>query len=572
MRLLYSLSGRSRNPQLAETMIANRDTSLSVVDFVHRLLLRPEADHPDLPNLLRESAEIFCVGRACLANLPEGVCIAAYPETVAELPWTKDPALIDRARVAPSAIALENGRSALLALHTGEGGWLLWLHSDTGDAFRDSELAALTLFGQTLTRWFSSPTRPKWLSQMDRGIRQQKLEIAANITRRLAHDFGNVLTGILGFTELAQTQQVPPTAPLHGYLGEVYNAAQSGANFTQQLRLFSRRQATNSRPSRLHTILVEQEARLFAAQASGVNLRVFVPEDLPPVALDAESLHQVFSALLDNAREAICGQGAIAVTAQSVQLTQNDCLDLYGTTRPGPYVEVVIADTGIGLSPEVERKLFTEPFYTSKPRRRGFGLAMVYGILAAHRGGMLLHSGEERGVVVRVLLPIAAGTPTQPAPAVPIRAEKIKGERILVVDDEADVLQYVATTLERAGYRVQTAASGESALQCYLKEQADPFRMVLTDVAMPGMNGVELVRRLLNRDTQLRVLFMSGHVSTDFTQQDIGGQGIELLSKPFRTVHLLKSVRATIDKVVRRTRDGGVEVVGSANKIATGHK
>src|SRR2546421_83864 len=142
--------------------------------------------------------------------------------------------------------------------------------------------AALALAGQALSRWLGSEARPRWADQLALAARQERLETAADVTRRLSHDFGNVLTGILGFTELALAQQVPANTPLHSYLQEVYRAAQTGAQFTHQLRLFSRRQSTSSRSTPLSAILAEQEARLFAARDQGVHLRLNVPADLPP--------------------------------------------------------------------------------------------------------------------------------------------------------------------------------------------------------------------------------------------------------------------------------------------------
>jgi CheY-like chemotaxis protein len=277
-----------------------------------------------------------------------------------------------------------------------------------------------------------------------------------------------------------------------------------------------------------------------------------VPGDLPAVALDPEHLHQVLTALLDNARESLMGPGSISVSARVVDLGPAECQDLFGAARPGPHVEIVIADTGTGLSPEVQRRLFADPFFTTKPRRRGFGLAMAYGILHAHRGGLRLHPGEERGVVARALLPVAP-SPAAPAPgaAALLAPEKARGERILVVDDEAKVLQVVTVALEQVGFRVEAVSSGEAALQAYFAQPTDPFRLVLTDVIMPGMGGVELARRLLRGDPGVRVLFMSGHVPADHTRQELGSHPFELLAKPFRPDQLVRTVRAALDRPLR---------------------
>jgi signal transduction histidine kinase/ActR/RegA family two-component response regulator len=550
------------------------DTSRRALDFVHRLLSRTAADQPALEDLLGELATAFAVSGSGLACLPDCQQVFRFParrEMPAQpWPWQEDSSLLAPASRPPGAVVIERPHHPLflatvLTSSTGVS-WVLWLEDGRRTSFSDAEQAALALAGHSLGRWLAADG-PRWADQVDRAARQQQLEVAANVTRRLAHDFGNVLTGIMGFTELALAQQVPANTPLHTYLSEVYRAAQGAAQFTHQLRLFSRRQSSSSRTVPVSAILAEQEARLFAARDPAVTLRVNVPADLPPVALDGDQLHQVLSALLDNAREALAGPGTISVSARLVELGEVDCRDLFGATRAGSHVEITVADTGVGLSPEVQRKLFSEPFFTTKARRRGFGLAVAYGILHAHRGGLRLHPGPEGGVVARLVVPVAPVPVLAPVvPSAEASAPTVpqKGERILVVDDDVEVLHYLATTLERAGYRIEAVGSASAAVDAYSSAGSDPFRLVLTDVVMPEVNGVELVRRLLRRDPAVRVLFLSGHVSTDFPQQDFANHAFELLPKPFRNEQLLRAVRTAIDRGTRRV--GGEPAGGNARK------
>jgi signal transduction histidine kinase/ActR/RegA family two-component response regulator len=571
---------------LVDSTPAAPDSTRLALDHIHHLLLRPLAEQPSLEKLLADLAAAFHVDAAGLAHLADpsaGARFPPWPNEPAFLPWQNDPSLLDRPGPVPGVVVFDHLLATLLQGSDGVP-WVLWLE-DAARTWSDAEAAALALAASVLARWLHARAPegscPRWVEQLDRAVRQQNLEISAAVTRRLAHDFGNVLTGILGFTELALAQQVPATTPLASYLNEVYRAAQTGALLTQQLRLFSRRQAGSSRSCPLTAVLAEQEARLFSAREAGVNLRLNVPTDLPAVALDAEHLAHVLSALLDNAREALLGPGSISVSARPVELSAADTRELYGSLRPGAHVEIIIADTGIGLSPEVQKRLFSEPFFTTKPRRRGCGLAVAYGILQAHHGGFRLYAGEERGVVARVLLPVFSasrpadaellGRSASLAPSVLIdevvrpaergRGERSRGERILVVDDEPDVLRFVAASLEQAGFRVDGVTSGEAALNRYFAQPADPYRLVLTDVRMPGMGGVELVRRLLDRDAAVRVLFMSGQVSAEFTQ-DFAQHAFELLTKPFRADQLVRAVRATLDRPARR---GTGEPVLSAN-------
>jgi signal transduction histidine kinase len=232
-------------------------------------------------------------------------------------------------------VAAAGGSPGLSGALTSRG-WIVWLADPRRASWSEGEASALALAGQALWRWLDAEAQgPRWAATLDRADRQQRLEIAAQVTRRLAHDFGNVLTGILGFSELALAQQVPANTPLHVYLHEVYRSALNGAQFTQQLRLFSRRQAACSRPGHLRAVLQEQEARLQSACEAGLHLHIAVPADLPPCALDGEPLGCVLGALLDNAREALTGPGSVSVSARVVELSAVDCLDLFGSTRPG---------------------------------------------------------------------------------------------------------------------------------------------------------------------------------------------------------------------------------------------
>ncbi len=547
-------------------------SSRSALELAHRLLGRPPGDHSDLGGLLAELAGAFSASAAGLASLPGASLLACHPAPPVA---TEVSALLAHSGQRPCWVPRAAGGSYLLATLSAPAGtfepdvaahWALWVEDAQRPTWSDEEAAALDLIGLALSRWLSNlrgaVQPPRWADQLDLAARQQRMETAAEVTRRLAHDFGNVLTGILGFSELALAQQVPATSPLHSYLTEVYRGAQTGAQFTHQLRLFSRRQSTSSRACALAPLLAEEEKRLCppgAREGSPLTLNVSLPNDLPPLALDSDHLRQVLGALLDNAREALAGPGSIAISARLTALTEADCHDLYGAARPGPHVEVCIADTGTGLSPEVQRRLFAESFFTSKPRRRGFGLAIAYGILHAHRGGLRLHPGVERGVVARVLVPAARSAPApalaaetaappnsaDPASAV---ARKARGEKVLVVDDDPQVLQLVSVTLEQAGYRVHAVSNADDALQTYLAQSIDPFRLVLSDVIMPRVTGVDLARRLVKRDANVRVLFMSGRVSADFMQPDLAQHSFELLTKPFLPEGLLRAVRSALDR------------------------
>jgi signal transduction histidine kinase/CheY-like chemotaxis protein len=526
--------------------------------LAQRLLSESASGQPSLPDLLRELADAFVAEGVGLAELAGGGptvrgwfhrkdndCPEAWP-------WDREEHLL--ADLAPGAPAralprAEGGVTWITGIAAGEAGYLLWADVERSEA-NAAEAAGLAIVAQAMGHWLggSAPAKPRWAEQVDRAGRRQAMEIAALVTRRLAHDFGNVLTGILGFSELSLSQQVPENTALHTYLQEVHRAAQNGAQFTQQLRLFSRRQATTSASCKIGTVLADEERRLRGTWGHTVTLDIRTDAGLPPVAIDPEQLRALLAAVFENAREATAAtpDARVVVTTQLVELTEADCQDFLGDVRPGPHVEVQVVDNGVGLTREVEKRVFAEPFFSTKPRRRGFGLALAYGIVAAHKGGLQLTRGPgDRGARMRLVLPLSAA----PAPVgAKSRPGQPTGERILVVDDDPLILQFVCTTLERAGFRVHAAESAEAALSAYRAHNSDPFCLVLSDVIMPKTTGVDLARALLQTDPGARVLFMSGQVPGDFTDVDTTLHQFDLLQKPFRPDGLVKAVRTALER------------------------
>jgi CheY-like chemotaxis protein len=383
-----------------------------------------------------------------------------------------------------------------------------------------------------------------WLNPTAVALRTARLEDAALVVRRLAHDFGNVLTGILGFSEIS-LGLLSHASPIHQYTLEVLRCAQQGAGLTQRLRWFSGRETAKSESSSLAEVIGSEQSRLRSVCSSAVQLRFSIAPPLPRVAICAEPLKQVLQQLLDNAWEALEAGGNITLSARPIHLTDAECRRLLGAPKPGPNVEVTLCDDGCGLSAEARQRLFLEPFYCDKPRHGGLGLATVYGILRNYRGGFRLDNASGGGTIVRLVLPIAEPSRSR---ASSTAAARNQGERILVVDDDPGVLNVVSATLERAGYRVQSAAGGMEALERYATTVPRGFELVLCDVVMPQLSGVDLARCLLEQDANANVLFMSGLVSAEFAQSEPFRGRFGVLAKPFRADGLLRAVRTALDR------------------------
>jgi signal transduction histidine kinase/ActR/RegA family two-component response regulator len=537
--------------------LAPEDRSRVLLDFVHQRLLAPaDAGLAELLDELMRAGAADAAGLASLAS--DGMPLVrlripaddpAAPS--APWPWEEQRDLLDRLHAAPAGLALRGaaGTHWLFAVvsQPGRGFGLLWLERSGEREWTPAEGAALALAGHALLRHVRPDTAGG--RQLENALRQQRLEDAAIIVRRMAHDFGNVLTSILGFTELSLSQ-APLNSPLHSYLQEVHRGTQHGADLTARLRLFSRRGPAPQTATPLALVLPSEAEQLQEAWGPAVRLQLVLPDDLPPVTMDPDLLRLALSPVLENAHEAIVGRGTVAVTAGATELSPADCLDLLGNPRPGLCVEVAVTDNGGGLSPEARARL-AEPFFTTKPRHRGLGLAALYGLLQVHRGGFRLEPAPGGGTTVRVYLPAEPAAPeSAECPSADDTAGR--GERLLIVDDDPLILEMVRATLERAGYWAQTAGDGAEALEAFATPGGEPFRLVLSDVVMPGMTGVDLARRLLHHDAGVNLLFMSGYVSAEFARANFGSWNFNLLQKPFRAEGLLRAVRAALDRRPRR--------------------
>jgi signal transduction histidine kinase len=380
--------------------------------FAHQLLSGAEGS---LDRLLAELAQAFGASGAGLAGGPAGTIVArassprAWP---AQWPWQERLEVLAQLRQAPSAVTLSVAEGgSLLATSAGPGdpnGWFLWLEDPDGRTWTRTEGATLTLAAQALARGATSGVEaPEWARQLEHDARQRRLEETAQTIRGLAHDFSNIITGIVGFAELAQSRLENPAA-LKRHLAEVLQAGQQGVKAVQQLQLFTRRNKVNPGSCSLST-LVNEDGSWIGQHLGPVGRRTVVPRDLPAVAIEATALRQLVSCLLDNARTAMRNEGEVSLTARATQLTAADCLDLFGSPTPGPVVELLVSDTGSGLRAEVRQRIFAEPFFSTRPGHRGMGLAVVYGIVQAYHGGFRLDPNPEgQGTIARVVLPLAA--------------------------------------------------------------------------------------------------------------------------------------------------------------------
>ena len=280
---------------------------------------------------------------------------------------------------------------------------VLWAEKPTAEPWSDIECSYLGLSARLIERCLRS-------GNPDSERLNRRLDDVAVIAGRLAHDFDNILTGIIGFSDLTTPLLDRASQPAK-FVAEIAKIGHRGTVFTQQLHQLSRSGVARPQPGSVGAALAREEARLRGTTAGGPRVEISLPETLPSVAMDVGSLGTVFGHLLDNAVEAMPAAGPVAVTAAVVDLSPQDAHGYLGKAEAGPHVEVSVRDRGPGIKPDVRTKLFAEPFFTTKVRHRGLGLAIVFRTLAAHRGGIRIEPADGGpGLLARVVVPLARTT------------------------------------------------------------------------------------------------------------------------------------------------------------------
>jgi len=389
--------------------------SARALQLAGRIIAKPEAlDSHE--GLLTQIAEAFDASGAGLAAGPNWQPLWRHvtpgrsnTKVEAAWPWSlpQTAAELRNSRVARSyAIGERFGVLAAWGQHETADGWILWVERDSPRPWEGWTPEALGVVAACMARAASAePGAPSWAAQLECLARRQRLDEIAQVVRKLAHDFGNVLTSILGFAELSRAL-VPAGSPVQRYQAELHKAATAGASWTQQLQQFARNDTAPGGSANVSQLLRDMYA---LPQPTGKHLSFdwSVPANLPRVAIDTDSLSLVMHALLHNAAEASGREGTIRTTAQARELGAASCLDYLGRLNPGRVVELSVQDSGEGIGDGVRRRLFRDLFLTTRARKRGMGLAIAYGLVAAHNGGIKLETHTHGGTTVRIVLPVS---------------------------------------------------------------------------------------------------------------------------------------------------------------------
>ncbi len=388
--------------------------------------------------------------------------------------------------------------------------------------------------------------------------RAQRLEALGQLTGGVAHDFNNLLQVVTGSLEmmrpLVEASDNPRVRRRHEGALE---AARRGAALTRQLLAFARRQRLEGRPTDINATLQAQADLLARALGPGLALRLDLSTQAGQAHVDAGQLEAALVNLLFNARDAMPARGEVVIA--TTRLTEAAAMADAGpdeeTRAPHGFIELAVRDSGTGIAPEILDRV-TEPFFTTKDvgQGSGLGLAQVYGFARQSGGHLRIESHPGRGTTVRLRFPaLQPDTSTQPAPP-PDRPRQAEprggGESILIVDDNAEVLELAESVLTDLGYQVATAGDARAALAA-LEAPGRRYDLLFSDVVMPGgMNGITLATEARRRVPGLRVLLSTGFIDPreEAAAEGIRPHGFPVMQKPYRRSELARRIRRALDE------------------------
>ena len=374
-------------------------------------------------------------------------------------------------------------------------------------------------------------------------VQSQKLESLGRLAGGIAHDFNNLLTVIKGYLAIARSG-LAPDDPVNADLREVDRAADSAAALTRQLLAVSRRQIIAPVALDLNAVVRRVHGMLGRILGEDIALVLATAPELRPVRFDPGQAEQVLLNLAVNARDAMPQGGRLTIGTANVDVGADD--PRHPGFPPGEFVQLTVADTGVGMPPAVRDHVF-EPFFTTKEvgKGSGLGLAMVHGAVAQNGGRIELESAPGRGTVFQIYLPVtaepAAVQRDRPAAGLPRGRESV-----LLVEDDANVRGLARRLLEPLGYRVHDHGSPADAL-AWLAATDAPVDLLLTDVIMPAMNGRDLAVRVRALRPTIRVLFVSGYTADVIADHGVLAPGVEFLAKPYTREALATRLRDLLD-------------------------
>ncbi|MBN2029251.1 response regulator [bacterium] len=384
--------------------------------------------------------------------------------------------------------------------------------------------------------------------RLEEHLRQsQKMEAVGTLASGVAHDFNNIMTIIQVSADLAMVD-VKESDPIFQSLVEIQESAERASDLTRKLLYFSRKQPMEYKSVNVNETIEGLLYMVMRLLEGKITINTIFESELNPIRADLRSIEQVLINIIINARDAMPDGGQINIRTENKILNSKDCEHM-SESRPGEYVCISISDHGSGMDGETLQHIF-EPFFSTKGQGKGtgLGLSVVYGIIKQHNGWIDVKSKLNRGSEFKIYLPTAREESSgDEVERDTFKSLKGSGERILLVDDEDSILEYVDKALTRCGYRIYPVSNSKEALNVFKKEKGN-FNLLLSDVVLPDQDGVELAYQLLNYNPNLPVLLSSGYYDCYTRYPAIQDNEFPFLQKPYTLNDLLHMIRSTMEQ------------------------
>lgn len=371
----------------------------------------------------------------------------------------------------------------------------------------------------------------------------QKRESLGLMASGIAHDFNNLLVAMLAQNNLA-LHKLPHSDAAREHIQKAVMAAEQAADLTRQMLAYAGGGQLEMEPVNLNRV-IEKNIHLFrAAIAKNVSLHTDLATDLPLIEADRSQLQQVIMNLILNGAEAVAApSGDVWITTGQQTLTMEDAAYWHWTGSalpPGEYIFLTVRDSGIGMTPEIRRRIF-DPFFTTKEDGQGLGLASVLGIVRDHRGGLHVESQPGQGTTFMLVFPQSARAEIAAPPLETAVPANTAGQCILVIDDEAPVREAVTDIMALHGVEVMTAVNGQEGIACF-SQHKDEIQLVLLDMSMPGLNGLDTLTKLRQVDPTVRIILSSGYSQQQIAHEVKVNGRTGFLAKPYDVDTLVSKI------------------------------
>lgn len=403
------------------------------------------------------------------------------------------------------------------------------------------------------------------LRQSEEQLRQsQKMEAIGRLAGGISHDFNNLLTAIIGYSEFLLFR-LDQEDPLRKYAEEIKKAGERASSLTRQLLAFSRKQVLQPEVLDLNIIVADLDNMLRRLIGEDIELVTLLEPDLGAVKVDPGQMEQVIMNLAVNARDAMPYGGKLIIETANVDLDELYARQ-HSPIRPGHYVMLAVSDNGCGMDKETLSHIF-EPFFTTKEQGKGTGLGLstVYGIVKQSEGFIWVYSEPGTGTTFKIYLPQVQGAERWPKTS-PLTTRMQRGsETILLVEDEEVVRELVGKLLPVNGFTVLAARNGSEAL-AICQQHKGPIHLLLTDVVMPQMSGRQLAAHLSKLHPEMKVLYMSGYTDDAIIRHGVLEPGLAFIQKPFTIDTMIQKVREVLDSPVECLVSGTGQVVADKGR------